>query len=300
MIKKFLLMALLAVTTASFANQTVSIVWPFDPGSNQSNFIRVLAEEANKQQSKYTFVFDNKPGAGGSIAAKHVLAAPNLTLISSSSSFHVRPVFYPNESHRVEDFRLVMVQCTGQPYSIVSSKYKTLAEVKQQKTLSIGVGLGSLTEAVAREFESKFPGTKLTFVGYSGTIKPMIDLQSGVLDLSVALPGDIQQFVNEGKVSVIGSSGQYSYPKSPSFTGQGVKGFEELVGNYAIYAPASVSNEQAEELHGILSRAAAKAENLNKLYAADYCRAANLTFRETNSIFTRWVKYWPEKLQSLK
>jgi tripartite-type tricarboxylate transporter receptor subunit TctC len=165
--------------------------------------------------------------------------------------------------------------------------------------LTIGVGLGSLTEAVAREFELKFPNTKLTYVGYSGTIKPMIDLQAGVLDLSVGLPADLQQHVETGKLFVIGSSGRKDYPNFPTFRSQGLGGFDDLVSNYAMYVSATVSDEQAQEIHSILTQAATKSDTLPKLYASDRCTPANLNFKETNDLFNKWLRYWPDKLKAL-
>ena len=106
------------------------------------NFIRSIIDEANKQQTKYNFVVEFKSGAGGTVAAQHVLNANQLTLLSSSSSFFVRPIYYPNESHKPEDFRPIYIECTGQPLAVLSAKYKTLTELKKQKRLTIGIGAG--------------------------------------------------------------------------------------------------------------------------------------------------------------
>jgi tripartite-type tricarboxylate transporter receptor subunit TctC len=298
--KKLFAIILAAVSLSTHAKEIVTIVWPFDNASNQASFIRVINEEANKLQSKYTFVYENKSGAGGTVGAKSVLSSNGITLLSSSSSFFVRPLFYPGESHRVDDFQPVMIECNGQPYSIISSKYKSFNELQKQPILSIGVGLGSLTEAVARELQSKLPNTTLNFIGYSGTIKPMIDLQAGVLDLSVGLPADTQQHVEIGKLFVVGSSGKQAYPNYPTFTSQGISGFEDMVGGYAIYAPATLDTAVVKELHKILSLAADQAPALPGLMAADRCAPVKANYNDTVLIFNKWKRYWPEKLKSIK
>ena len=284
----------------SQAREIVTIVWPFDNASNQASFIRVINEEANKLQSKYTFVYENKSGAGGTVGAKYVLNNNGITLLSSSSSFFVRPLFYPGESHRVDDFQPVMIECNGQPYSIISSKYKSFSELQKQPVLSIGVGLGSLTEAVARELQSKLPNTQLNFIGYSGTIKPMIDLQAGVLDLSVGLPADTQQHVEIGKIFVIGSSGRQNYTSYPTFASQGIAGFEDMVGGYGIYAPGGMDPALVRELHKILSQAAEQASALPNLMAADRCTPVKVNYNDTVAIFNKWKRYWPDKLKAVK
>lgn len=304
--KKFLSLLLLSLSfgtlsATTYSKTIITINWPFDTASNQANFIRIIVEEANRQQNKYLFLYNNKPGAGGTIAAKHVLSSTKeINLLSTSSSFWVRPIFYPNESHKVEDFQPIMIECIEQPYIIISSKYSSLKEIQQQKELNIGVGLGSLTEAVAREFQTKLPNTKLNYIGYNGSIKPMMDVQAGLLDLSVGLPADTKQYVEINRLVVIGSSGWQNYSLFPTFNSQGVKGFENLVSNYAIYAPITMNNKTAKELHNILNNAAMSSTILSTLYANDLCSPVNLNYEDTIKIFNKWFKYWPEKLQSLK
>jgi tripartite-type tricarboxylate transporter receptor subunit TctC len=285
-----------------YAGELVTIIWPFDTGSNQANFVRATVEEANKLQTKYTFVYDNKPGAGGTIAARTVLGTRDrIVLMSSTSSFFSRPIFYPNEeSYNIDDFQPVMIQCYGQPYSIISSKYKTLADVKKQTDINIGIALGTLQEAVAKELQTKLPNTKLNFIGYTGTIKSEIDLESGVLDLSIGFPGDIQQHVDAGLITVLGSTGRQSYAQYPTLQSQGVSGFEDMVLSYTIYGPATLDKSLVTELHNILSNAAAQSPILPSLYANDRCTPMNLSSAETSAAFTRWKKYWREKLASLK
>ena len=96
--KKILTIAMAMLVGVCQAQTSVPLVWPFAPGSNQANFARAIVEEANKQQTKYVFHFENKPGAGGSIAANYVANYNGIALLTSSSSFFVRPVYYPNES----------------------------------------------------------------------------------------------------------------------------------------------------------------------------------------------------------
>lgn len=302
MMRKLLLALVAMVATSVCAGQVVPIVWPFSVGSNQVNFIRAVIEEANKQQTKYTFVNEFKSGAGGTVAAQHVRGQTSITLLSSSSSFYVRPEFYPNpnESHSTADFKPVMIQCTGQPYSVNSAKYKTIDEIRKQKSLTIGVGLGSLTEAVARQFQLVVPNTELVFVPYGGTLQSLNDVIAGTLDLNVGLPTETLQFANIGKVTVIGATGTKEHPFFPTFSGQGIRGFDGLVSNYQMLIKASTDPAIIEELHTILRRAAKSSRTLQDFYAIDYCTGADFDFNRTNEFFTQQTKYWPAKLKSLK
>jgi len=296
--KKLLLgIGALVLAVSSYAQQSVPIVWPFAPGSNQANFARAIVEEANKQQTKYLFHFENKPGAGGSIAANYVLNYNGIALLTSSSSFFVRPVYYPNESHKPSDFTPVLIQCTGQPYVIVSGKYKSVNELKSQSKLNIGANIGSLTEALARELKTNLPISDLAVVGYQNTLQPTQEMIGGTLDLNVDLPTSTLQWIETGKINVIGASGTKDYPNYKTFHNQGIKGFEDLVGNYQIVASAKTDTATVNELHAILRKASRDSGRLAALYQNDYCAQADVDLKTANVMYDRWSKSWPSWLK---
>ena len=275
------------------AQQSVPIVWPFAAGSNQANYTRAIVEEANKQQNKYVFHFENKPGAGGSIAANYVANYNGLALLSSSSSFFVRPVYYPNESHKVSDFTPVIVQCTGQPFVVVSAKYKNIAELRTQPKLTIGATIGSLTEALGRELKNNLPASAdMVFVGYNNTLQPTQEMIGGILDLNVDTPASTIQWIETGKINVIGASGTRDYPNYKTFHSQGVRGFEDLVSNYQIVASTKTDPAVVQELHSILRKAARESERLAMLYRNDFCTQADVDLRTANTMYDRWSKNW--------
>ena len=91
------------------------------------------------------------------------------------------------------------------------------------------------------------------------------------------------------------------YKNFKTFHSQGIKGFESMVGSYAMYIPATVNPKTVEELHNIMARGAAAAgARLQEYYAVDYCPGVNYNFKQTNEVYIKWAKYWPEKLSKLK
>jgi len=287
----------LLVAASSFAQQSVPIVWPFAPGSNQANFARAIVEEANKQQTKYVFHFENKPGAGGSIAANYVANYNGIALLHSNSSFFVRPVYYPNESHKVSDFTPVVIQCTGQPFVVVSSKYKSLAELRSQDKLNMGVVTGSLTEALGRELKTNLPKADVVFVGYNNSLQPTQEMIGGTLDLNVDLPANLVQWIENGRANVIGSSGTRDYPNVRTFHSQGIKGFENLVSNYQLLAKAGTDPAVVQELHVILRKTIKDSSRLAALYKADYCTQVDVDLKTSNEMYDRWSRNWANWLR---
>lgn len=286
------MMFIMSMTSISvWAQVQVPIVWPFNPGSNQANFIRAMIEEANASQTKYLFVFDNKPGAGGSIAANTVAKSDRLAILSSPSSFFTRPLFYPNESHDINQFRPIMTQCSGLPYVIVSSKFKNMEELKKQSTLTIGVILGHPTEAVARELKKHLPNTQLTIVGYNATTPGTLDVISGNLDLNVDLPAGAKSWFDQKRINILGSTGTKDYPEFVSFASQNIRGFESYSADYRLLVSKSVPEEQVIELHSILKKAN-QADRVRQLQRSDYCTPSNLSLQKTQEDHGREVKYW--------
>jgi tripartite-type tricarboxylate transporter receptor subunit TctC len=300
--KKLLLSLLLAISSVSYAQTTVPIVWPFSIGSNQATFVRLLIIEANKQQNKYNFILENKPGAGGYLAARYVQDYKGLAVISSSSSFFSRPIFYPNESHRVEDFKPVYIECIGQPYLILSSKYKTLEDLRKLDRVTIGANFGSITEVMVRELQVALPKTQIDLVPYAGgTLGPTQEVLAGRLDLNVDLPAEAMQFIESGRLNVVGASGTLDHKHITTFNSQGVNGFSGLTSSYAMYVKNTTDPSVIVELHSIFSKAAlVSGVKLQDAYNRDYCPGVTLTLKESDDIFKKWVKYWPEKLSNLK
>jgi len=298
--KQLAILLLFFSTLAQAAPQQVPIVWPFSVGSNQVNFIRTIIDDANKKQNKYNFYVEFKPGAGGTIAARYVENYKNVALLSTSSSFFVRSFYYPNESHAVENFKPVLIKCTGQPLAVVSKNFSNIDELKNQKRLTIGANFGSLTETIVRQLQQTLPGVEIDIIPFPGTVQGTQEVLAGRLDLNVDTPGESLQWLDLGRINMIGSSGTVENKHFRTFNNQGVKGFSGLTNNYMMVASVKTDPVVVKELHEILrSSAQATSVRLREFYARDYCVEADLNFKQTNDIFNKWSTYWPEKLNSL-
>jgi tripartite-type tricarboxylate transporter receptor subunit TctC len=179
---------LLLVASSVVAKENVTIVYSWTAADGPANYSRAIIEEANRLQNKYTFIFDTKPGAGGSIAANHVLKNPN-TILATASAFFVRPNFFPNESYDLSAFKEIYLQCTA-PMAIASVKYKTWKEVPKDQPLTIGVsGLGTTTQLFATQVQAQYP--KLVVVPFKSTSESLLSVAAGHIDLHVAFLGEV-------------------------------------------------------------------------------------------------------------
>jgi tripartite-type tricarboxylate transporter receptor subunit TctC len=295
--KKLLIATVLAVTSlASQAQQTVSIIWPFGIGDTQAQYSRSLVEELNKTQKKYTFILENKPGAGATIGARYVLATPN-TVLAASTAFFVRPNFYPEESHSVADFRPLMTQCAA-PMVIVSKKYRSWKEVDKSKPINIGIsGLGATSHLMAMEIIKRYPNAQP--VPYKGTKEASMDVISGNIELSVAFLGEVEGFLDKGDLHALGISGRRTVRGIPTLESQGFAGVGEVVNMHSLQVPRTMPVEQYNELRAMVVEAA-KVPSVQRAYAIDYCESSNLDPTATQRWFDGQVALWKRLSQGVK
>ena len=263
---------LVAAASVGNAAETVTILWGWGAGDNLANSSRVLANEANKIQSKYFFIFDAKPGAGGAVAADYVKHTPN-TILATSSAFFVRPNVYPATNiYKLEDFKELMPQCYS-PISVSSSKYHAWSEVPKDTPLFIGnTGLGSTTHLVGLQLAEKYHES--TFVAFKTVSESFLAMVEGNIDMDTGfLPSAINW--NKGnnlkKVTVLGISGSNRSLKYPLLIDQG---FPAILGSINLpqhlVVSASTSPKKIDEWRTILVQSA-KSDAVKESYKLNSC-----------------------------
>lgn len=291
---KFLLAALLSVLAlSSSAKETITIVYSWTAADGPANYSRSIIETANKQQEKYNFIFDTKPGAGGSLAANHVLHTPN-TILATASAFFVRPNFFPvAESHDLSSFRELYLQCSA-PMAIASFKYKSWSEIPKDQPLTIGVsGLGTTTHLFATQIQKNYP--LLTVIPFKSTSESLLSAASGNTDLHVAFLGEVETWgsdTSKRKLFVLGISGAETVRGFTPLTRQGFgKTVAEISVPFHLAAPITMSDEKFLELRNILVKAG-HSQNVRDTYKPDMCIPGNLNNSNLEPWYRNQVDQW--------
>ena len=160
----------------AIAKENITVLYAFSPSDTTANYSRVLLNEANRIQDKYNFIFDARPGAGGTIAAHTVLTTPN-TVLHHSTAFFVRPNFYSAaESWEISAFREQFVHCLA-PMVISSSRYRDWKEIGDQPA-TVGIsGLGVTTHITAVKLKERFPN--IVIVPFKSTSDALLSMVEG-------------------------------------------------------------------------------------------------------------------------
>lgn len=270
--KLFFIISLIVFSNGSFAKEVVTIYWGWGAADSLANISRTLAHEANQIQNKYTFVFDVKPGAGGSVAADFIKRTPN-TILATSSAFFVRPNLYPTTTnYQINEFVELMPQCYS-PISITSSKYHSWQEVPKNITLFIGnAGLGSTTHLTSIQLKSNY--NNLTFVPYKGVAESFTAMVVGEIDFDAGFLGSVanwQQGSNTKKITVLGITGSDKSSKYPLLIDQG---FPPILASINLpqhlVVPVNTPPEKFKEWREILVKAS-KSQSVKESYKTNYC-----------------------------
>ena len=270
---KKLLAVVLATLSLSVAAQkeTVTMFYSWSPADTAANFYRTLADESNKLQNKYTFIFEAKPGAGGTVAANATLNTPNSIWINSSAAF-IRPNLFPTESHDMAQFRSLMPMCVA-PFVISSTKYKSWKDVPRDAKLNIGIsGLGATTHLVALQVASQYPNMQI--VPFKSTNEALVNVLGGQTDFAVGFFGDVEQYTRPDstkRVYVLGMTGKESIKGVPLLKNQG---FPAVIADMStpqqIFIPRKFPEDKFLEIRKIFVEAA-RSKSVRDANAADTC-----------------------------
>jgi len=287
--KKFIL-AFALVSSSAFAKTDVSVVWPFALSTSAVAQVREIVAQANQGQSKYNFVFENRPGAGGAIAAAHVLKSDRPAVLVSAASFFVAPHLSTQKLYSVDQFAMLNAYCTDQPVLLLSKRYRNLKEVAGNNDVTVGLMPGFMQVSL-NEINTQIAGaTKFRAVTY----KTMDQLTVGVTGKHVNASIGWMSTAKVNDLYVLGLSGRQSYNGWPTFESQGIKGLDTVTQSYYFFANTAMPEDTKKELAEILGKATMTPKSV-ALCEADFGRANGDAYPKTNAIMTERTNFWKQR-----
>jgi tripartite-type tricarboxylate transporter receptor subunit TctC len=261
-----------AAPVSAQAPKPVRILVGFPAGGGTDAIARLLAEPL-KDALGAPVVVDNRPGAGGQLAAQALkAAAPDGTtiFISHDHTISILPLVLKNPGYEpAKDFVPVAGFATfvnafavsgGTPAKSFSDY---VAWVKAQGGKSaVGVPAPASTpEFLVKVIAEKY---KLDLVAapYKGSAPMMGDMLGNQIAAGVGSVPDFIENHKAGKlrvVAVLGGARQAILPEVPTFAELGLSGFED-VPFYGLFAPAGTPQPLIDRLAAALEKAIAQPE----------------------------------------
>ncbi len=261
-----------AVNQSAFAqpNKTVRILVGFPPGGGTDAIARTLAEKL-KDELGTSVIVENRPGAGGQIAAQALKSsAPDGStfFISHDHTISILPLVMKNPGFDpAKDFVPVAGFATFVNALAVSAGTPAknfndyVAWVKSHGSKSaIGIPApASVPEFLVKVIGDKY-GLDLVSAPYRGSAPMIGDMLSNQIPAGVGSVPDFIENHAAGKlrvVAVLGGARQAALPDVPTFAELGLAGFED-VPYYAFFAPAGTPQAALDQFSAALSKVIAQ------------------------------------------
>jgi len=278
------------------APHPIRILVGFPAGGGTDAIARLLAEHL-KEDLGSPVVVENRPGAGGQIAAQTLKAAtPDGTtyFISHDHTISILPLVMKNPGFDpARDFVPVAGFATFVNALAVSKATPAeqfaeyVAWVKRQGGRS---AIGVPAPASVPEFLVKVIGEKfaldLVAVPYRGSAPMIGDMLGNQIPAGI---GSVPEFIENHRagrlrvIAVLGAKRQAALPDVPTFAELGLAGFED-VPYYAFFAPAGTPQTELDRFAAALAKALADREVRERMtalgFTVGFMPAAQLAARE--------------------
>lgn len=253
------------VTAAEYPNRPVRYVVAFSPGGINDIMARIVGQKLNESWGQ-PIIVDNRPGAGGNLAAALVAKATpdGYTFMNISTAHTISQTLYRKLDYSLERNLTPVVVLGNSPLIMVvhgGLPPKSVAELvewaKKNRLVYASGGVGVISHLSMEMFKV---ATKIdaTHVPYKGVGPAVPELISGQAHVMVNAIPELLPHTKGGRLRVLGSMTEKRHPfipDVPTFIDLGYKEF--VMGNWTgIVAPAGtpkpIINKIASEVTRII------------------------------------------------
>jgi tripartite-type tricarboxylate transporter receptor subunit TctC len=271
--RRSLLLATSLLATASALRAqtgTVRILVGAPAGGTTDTMARALAVEMGRFLGRIVVV-ENRPGAGGNIAADAVAKSPpdGNTLLMSFTSLAINASLYPSLPFDPErDFTpLTMVSTSSAVLvahpSLPANNLRELIALAKARPGKLNFAIGSLGSSVhlAGEAFKMMSGTYIVNIPYRGTAPAIQDVLAGQVEMMFANVGNAQAHIKAGKLKALGVTSPKrlaAFPDVPAIA-EVLPGYESSAW-FGLFGPGHMNPELAKRISDAARQAIATPE----------------------------------------
>jgi len=308
-------LALLAagpVSAQIYPIKPIHLVVPYPPGGATDVLGRIVADKLGARLGQQ-IVMENKPGAGGNIAANlvakaqpdgYTLLMANHPGLTTAPELTKSPGFDP-----VKDFAPIGLLATQtmllnlHPSLPPNDVRSFVAYVKERPgQLSYATpGIGT-PHHLAMELFKQMAGIDIVHVPYKGGAPAMQDVVSGQVPVMFASWVIAGPHLETGKPKAIGASGAQRTtpaPNVPTIAEQGSPGFD-VTSWFGVVGPANIPAAIAEKLNESMNAVLAMAEVKQQLVKIGFDSAPAMTPAEFGALLKNDTEKWSKVVQDAK
>lgn len=275
-------------------------------GGTTDRVARGIAKEMS-DILKQTVIVENKPGAGGNIAADYVsrAAKDGNTLLVSFSSFSVNASLYKKLPFDPEkDFTpismlaevpSVLVARKDFPANTVADLIKLAKAEPGRYSFAVG-GIGSSLHMATASFEMDAGIEGLT-VPYKGTSPALQDLVGGQVDLMFASAVNVLPLLGSGRIKFLGVTSPQAMTQFPGVPpiSDTLNGFSSKAW-FGMFGPAGIPAARVEQLNAAAVEGA-KHEAFTKLFTPEGGTVVTSTPQELADFVSKDIKRYAKVVE---
>src|SRR5260221_164545 len=185
-----------AAAAQNYPARPIKLIVPFPPGGGTDISARILANKLS-ESVKWTFVVENKPGAGGNLGVEQAVKSPadGYTLvIGQTSNLAINPALYTKLPYDpLKDLSPVALVVSAPVVLVVAadSQWRSLADLvaaaeRRPGAITHRSPANGTVSHLAGELLQRAAGVKLTHVPYKGASQAMTDTPAGPVHSSMS------------------------------------------------------------------------------------------------------------------
>jgi len=259
-----------AESTGAYPVRPIRILVGFTPGGGPDITARYIAQKLTETWKQQVIV-DNRPGAGGTVAAGTAANAnpDGYTLLSVSSAHAVAPAIYSKLSYDMKSLAGISLSATSK-YVLVTAPASNFRSVKELVSAAMArprqlnfssAGVGSGTHFAGELFKA-MAAIDVTHVPYKGIPEALTDAMTGRVQFFFSPIANAVSLVREGKVRALGVSSRERdalLPDVPTVAEAGVAGYESILW-FGLLAPSKTPQPLITRLNSEIGRILAEPE----------------------------------------
>ncbi len=264
--------ALAGATGAQAQDRTLRILVGFPAGVSVDVVTRIVAEKM-KDELKRPVIVDNRPGAGGRLAAellKNATPDGNTVMVTPIVVPVLAPMVFNKLNYnpdtdftpvgRVSDFSFALAVPASSPVKTLKDYAAWLKANPQQANFG-SPAAGSLPHFFGVMIGNAL-GVDMVHVPFNGGAALQSAVPGGHAPAGIDVVMEWQQNAKAGRVTVLATSGAQRSKVLPDVPTFREAGFPDVVGNgwFAMYAPARTPATQVDEINRALNKALASPE----------------------------------------
>ena len=292
----------------TYPAKSIRMIVAFAPGGSLDRTARIVAPKLGEALGQQV-VIDNRPGAGGNLAAELAAKSPadGYTVFLTGIGIVVNVSLYRTLAYDpLKDF--APITQLGSAHNVlvthpslpVRSVRDLIALARKMPGRIDFVSSGNGTSGhLAMELFKSLAGIELTHIPYKSIAQAQADLIAGQVPLFFpTIPGALP-FIRSGRVIALGVSGNRRapvLPEIPAVAEAGVPGYEASAW-YPLLAPAGTPRAIIDRLHGQVV-AVLNAPEMQKVLAAEGVEPAGTTPEQLGAHMRAELTKWARVVKS--